>query len=64
MKKSNSSFWLLLTIFLTAIFVVLFYPAAKERVGNDEAILYTIVGSLVIWIVFFARKRIFPKTRN
>ena len=59
MKKLFSSFWFLLTVFLSAIFVVLFYPAIKENVGNSEAVLLSIVGVLVIWIVFFVRARMF-----
>ena len=61
MKKQFSSFWFILTIFLSAIFVVLFYPGTSERLGTGEAVMYTIVGVLVIWIVFFLRARIFSK---
>jgi hypothetical protein len=61
MKKHSTGFWLILTILLSAIFVVLFYPGTKERLGSGEAIMYTIAGVMLIWIVFFLRARIFSK---
>ena len=61
MKKKSTGFWLILNILLSAIFVVLFYPGTQERLGTGEAVMYTIAGVLVIWIVFFLGARIFSK---
>ena len=59
MQKFSNKFWLYLTIALSLIFMILFFPTASDEVGLLKGAIYTIVGILVIWIVFFIRSYLF-----
>lgn len=62
MSRYVNKFWIGITILLNVIFAALFIPGAARNVGYGKAILYTIIGLIVIWIVYFMRVRIFGQT--
>jgi hypothetical protein len=61
MSKYLNKTWIIITIILSAVFAVLFYPVAAERVGTLKALVFTMIGLLVIWLVYLIRAHIFSK---
>ena len=61
MIKYFNKFWFTFTAILCTVFVVLFFPMTIEKVGIGKAIIYTIIGLVVIWIVYFVRAYIFTQ---
>lgn len=59
MTRLYSRFWLVVTLVLSVIFIVLFYPIVQDRYGFTGSILLTAGGLLVIWVVYVARAYIF-----
>jgi hypothetical protein len=59
MKKLKKFFWPVLTIILSFVFAMLFYPIAEKEYGTLNAVLFTTVGLAVIWLVFTIRVFIF-----
>lgn len=53
------SFWLWLTIGLSLVFVVLFFPIARKTNDTLVALFYTVIGLWFIWLVFIVRVWIF-----
>jgi hypothetical protein len=68
MSKYVNKWWFAITILLNVVFAALFIPIATRNVGLWKAILYTLIGLIVIWIVYFIRAyifgQIFSKTNN
>ena len=61
MSKYFNKYWLTITIVLSVAFALLFFPVAADRAGYMKAAVYTLVGLIVIWIVYFIRAWIFQK---
>jgi transcriptional regulator with XRE-family HTH domain len=57
--SSGNRLWLWLTVLLSIIFVFLFYPIVDKNYSFLESAVYTGIGLIVIWGVFFIRARIF-----
>ena len=64
MKKHKEKLWFTITVILSIIFALLFYNVAIENVRDSDATIYTILGVLVIWIVYFVRGYIFSKLKK
>ena len=62
MSRYFNRYWVAITIIISVVFTVLFYPVAAERAGNPETIGLTIAGLAVIWIVYVIRAMIFSRT--
>jgi quinol-cytochrome oxidoreductase complex cytochrome b subunit len=61
MNKHSNKTWIIITVIFCVVFVILFYPIAAERVGHPKAIVYTLIGLLVIWLIYFIRAYVFSK---
>jgi predicted small integral membrane protein len=61
MKKYINTFWFTLTILLCILFILLFVPLVKERIGLWTTVLYTCIALAVILSVYFIRAYIFKK---
>ena len=59
MHRLYSRFWINVTVLLSAVFAVLFFPPVREKYGMTVSILATSAGVLVIWAVYFVRACIF-----
>lgn len=64
MKDLLNPFWIIITVIISVVFGVLFYPAVVGEHGELKTILYTALGILVIWIVYFIRAYIFSNIFN
>ena len=64
MKKYNRKFWFTVTAVLSIIFALLFYNYSKDIVGDSDVTIYTILGVLVIWIVYFILAYVFSKIKK
>lgn len=58
--------WTLMTVVLSVVFAVLAFPVFRQAQGFLPAVLYTFLGIVVIWAVYFVRSWIFsrPDFRN
>lgn len=54
-------FWTIVTVIISAVFIVLAFPVFRQSGGTAAGILYTLLGLAVIWAVFFARSWIFTR---
>ncbi len=61
MKHYFNKLWVIITVILNVVFVILFFPLSLKRVGTIKAIVFTLIGLLIIWIVYFVRAYIFSK---
>ena len=58
MARRYSRIWTGLTMMLSVVFAVLFFPAVHARYTLTESLAYTILGLIVIWGVYFTRAAI------
>ena len=61
MSRYVNRFWIWITIFLSVVFAALFVPVAARNIGLGKAILYTLIGLIVIWMVYLIRAHIFGR---
>jgi hypothetical protein len=61
MGRLYSRFWVGVTLVLSAVFVVLFFPIVQDRYGFAASVLLTAVGLLVIWASYLVRAHIFTR---
>ncbi len=60
-SKHYGGFWIGLAVALSALFAVLFYPAARRTYNPGTSLVFTALGVIVIWIVYFIRVMIFSR---
>ena len=61
MNKLSTYFWPALTVLLSIVFATLFYPVAEQGYGEVKATLFTLLGLIVIWLVYAIRVFIFSR---
>jgi hypothetical protein len=61
MARFYNRFWIGMTVVLCGIFAVLLFPAIRPGHGTLNAALYTLLGILVIWAVYFVRVYVFSR---
>lgn len=59
MRKLYNPFWVGVTVILSLIFAVMLPVSIIETQGTALTILYTVIGLIVIWAVYFVRAYIF-----
>lgn len=66
MKKSKyyNGFWLGLTVVLSVVFAILFFPVVSDRYSLPISILFTAVGIAFIWVIYFVRALIFGSPKK
>ena len=64
MTKNKKKLWFTITVVLSIIFALIFYNVANKNVGDSDATIYTILGVLVIWIVYFLRGYVISKIKK
>ena len=53
--------WVIVTVVLSGIFVVLGFPVFLRARGPWMAVLYTVVGLAIIWLIYLARAYVFGR---
>ena len=61
MTRLYSRFWINVTLLLSVVFAVVFFPVFRERFGFAWSTLLTALGVMVIWAVYFIRAYIFTR---
>ena len=66
MKKGKyyNGFWIGVTIVLSVVFALLFFPLVNDNYSLPLAILLTAAGVIFIWIIYFSRAVIFRDLFN
>ena len=59
MARLYHPFWVGVTILLSAVFGILFFPVVHEKYGLPMSIALTLLGVAVIWIIYIVRAQIF-----
>ena len=59
MASLYSRFWVNVTIVLSVVFAVLFFPEMNHRYGFLRSVLLTAAGVIFIWIIYIIRAYIF-----
>jgi hypothetical protein len=61
MSIKHPPLWIGFTLVLTIIFILLFSTAIVDEYGIIKTTFFTLLGVIVIWIVYFIRANIFSK---
>lgn len=58
--------WVIATVVLCFVFAVLGFPVFLRARGMPSAVVYTLIGFVVIWLVYYVRAWVFtrPGFRN
>jgi hypothetical protein len=61
MTRLYSRFWVNITLLLSVVFAVVFFPLVQERYGLPWSVFLTLSGVLVIWAAYFVRAYLFTR---
>jgi hypothetical protein len=64
MARFYSPFWITVTSLLCVVFAILLYPAIVHRYGVLMSLLFTGLGVIFIWMVYFVRAWVFGRHRS
>ena len=59
MASLYSRFWVNVTIVLSVVFAVLFFPEINSKYGFLKSVILTAAGAIFIWVIYFIRAYIF-----
>jgi ABC-type transport system involved in cytochrome c biogenesis permease subunit len=54
-------FWVTVTVVLCLVFAAIAFPIFLRAKGAGTAVVYTVVGFVVIWFAYFARAWVFSR---
>ncbi|KPL03692.1 MAG: hypothetical protein AMJ73_05700 [candidate division Zixibacteria bacterium SM1_73] len=64
MAKLYNRFWVTVTIVLSVVFAILFFPIVHPKYGFPLSLLITLLGLLFIWANYFIRAYIFSRNKQ
>jgi|GEM_PF-3024635 len=64
LATKQNKLWVWTTAFLSGLFAFLVYPIMALKYPFGEAVSYTTLGIVIIWVVFFIRVNIFNKIKS
>ena len=61
LRKAIFGRWVILPILLSIVFAALFFPVVNKQYAPRLAVLFTVIGVCVIWVVYLVRAYIFTR---